>query len=213
MSSRVASSGTPRIECGEKSILFSSNNKIMDRGIPTSLCSGLGGVTGPTVLSIAEIRRLVSIVTTLIMRAMRSASEFASHSGRSTIDVNDVRIALRNECYNFVETQDDSSFEQDAIEVDDKLDSVLSDELGYERGFEELLESIDAVEHLTTPSDSDSGTDEDTVEAVDEAVITCSCEKCTKMIELDCSWDDWDPQDPVGKFLKEKTDESIAQFS
>lgn len=123
-----------------------------DPNIPQHLKTGFGNVDGAGHEYTRLQRRLITLATTLVSRAVSSSSQHARHNGRTEAEVMDVLMALRYECKRFFEG-DLQELEKEADETDSKLDTVLKD-MGYDT-FDSFVSSIQEEQQESEDEDED----------------------------------------------------------
>lgn len=193
-----------------------------ESNVPDTLRTGLSSTTSSSSSESLRTfqRKLVSVVATLITRASHSAATYASHANRPEITGIDTLMALRYECRRFLE-DDIESLLRDMATTESTLDTFLGD-MGYESfdGFmhsvteetEETDETGVSITQSASDEEDEDGVNEEACDFVSLNPTPCTCTVCSAIQSYCSTWDDWEPEDEVGRFLKEKTDDVFERL-
>jgi hypothetical protein len=148
--------------------------------------------------SLDLVKKLMALTLSLVTRSGESAAIYATHAGRPTAVLSDdVNRGLMYQSKIFM--------------------SQVTDEEVIE-SYGTVNEALDADETDTDEDDEDDDSEEEeeavAVQEEEEQGWTrsdCSCVICKGMNDAADTWDTYEPEDEVLRYLKSRTDEIIAK--
>ena len=155
--------------------------------------AGLGRAADGATVNVHELRRLVML---FMEHATRTALTYTHHAGRTIGTTRDVWMGMQHESHVF--------FQRPTIETDTPLlDAVLESESESESETESETGVVDGSggESQETADDGGDGDDEEP----EWTRSTCACELCAAVHHHVDTWDAWEPEDEVQRFLKRHT--------
>lgn len=153
--------------------------------------TGLVGESA-SLASEESVKRLISIVITMVVESEKTAMSYCEHQGRTTVTVQDIQKGLRYQARNFLFAEDTEK------NVNEMHELLFADD-------DEDMEEEDMEEE---DGDHVEDGDDDEWEDVEDDVRTCECDTCTKIRECDDKWDEWAPEDKIGQFIKNSLDKA-----
>tara|TARA_B100000575_G_C23129454_1_gene654876 strand:- start:1532 stop:2029 length:498 start_codon:yes stop_codon:yes gene_type:complete len=126
---------------------------------------------------------IVSSILALTTESMVMANTYSSHAKRNVISGEDLTLALKYQCKNFI----------DSDEFEDKVQTFIDDDTQSNSGSDQ------------DDSDSDSDSDQSQGDHKDEDIFSyssCTCETCENINNVNSWWDKWEPDDPIKISLK-----------
>jgi hypothetical protein len=146
--------------------------------------SGLvGDDAGP---SPQETKRLLAIVVSMVSESQKTAMLYCEHQKRKIVTVDDIDRGLKYQARNFL-------FAPETEQNVQKMEEMLFDENNQDEDEEDV-----------------NITDDDEWDDVEEET-KCSCEICEKIRQCHDSWDEWNPEDVVGQFIKRTLEQATSQ--
>ena len=136
------------------------------------------------------IKKLMALTLSLVTKSGENAAVYATHAGRPQVLAADVNRGLMYQSKIFMScvTDDEVSESYDAV------DDAMNDE---------------------SESDTSSSGWEDELEEEEKKVewtrSSCTCDVCTGMNDAAETWESYDPEDDLLKYLKARTDEIISK--
>lgn len=122
---------------------------------------------------------IVSSILALATESMVMANTYSSHAKRNVISGEDLTLALKYQCKNFI----------DSDEFEDKVQSFIDDDTHSDSGSDQ----------------GDSDSDQSQGDHKDEDIFSyssCTCETCENINNVNSWWDKWEPDDPIKISLK-----------
>ncbi len=140
-----------------------------------------------TPQSVDFVKKLMAMALSLVTKAGESAAVYAKHAGRRTVLPADVNRGLMYQSKIFMSEVTDEEIEESYGTVSEAFED-------------------------TTDSNSDDDDDDDEDEEEEEwTASSCHCTSCSGMNEAADTWDTYEPEDEVLKYLKDRTDEIISK--
>jgi histone H3/H4 len=136
-------------------------------------------------------RKVVSIMSILCEEALKSASKFAETCGRRKVSGNDTLLALKYESHEFWDKDTDDRFFQKLTE--EREHTYETDEESEES--EEGEESSETEEEYTTD------------------FVAGDRHFYDRVMSIAQQWDDWQPDDPVKRLLKNAIEDTENRFT
>lgn len=126
---------------------------------------------------------IISSILALTTESMVMANTYSSHAERNVISGEDLTLALKYQCKNFI----------DSDEFEDKVQSFIDDD----------CHSDSDSGQGDSGSDSDQGDSQD--DHKDEDIFSyssCKCKTCEDINNVNSWWDKWEPDDLIKISLK-----------
>jgi hypothetical protein len=146
------------------------------------------GLIGDTTPIGQETKKLIAIVVTMVAESQKTAMLYCEHQKRSLVTIKDIDRGLCYQARNFL-------FADETEQNVQKMEDILFNEEGDDEDDEE---------------EEEDGDDDDQWDDVEEDETICQCEICLKVRQCHDSWDDWQPEDKVGQFIKNALDKAKA---
>jgi hypothetical protein len=145
--------------------------------------------------SVDFMRKVVSLLKVLYKEAAETAARFASCCGRVTVTERDVLLALKYEAHEFLSKPIDAAF----------LEGYSEEQ---RHSYETESEEDDSGDYS---GDSDAEQGAEAEEAFSSAYVTGDRAFYDAVLAYDATWDEWDPDDPVLRFMKTSIDKANEQ--
>jgi histone H3/H4 len=156
--------------------------------------TGRGAVEQQSAVHASIALRVEACVWALMERSLNSAAEYVKLANRNAITEEDVRISVKYEATQFLQ----------------------SDE--WERDVEEwirVMEQVDAEESADDDKDEEDDDEEDEEEDDEEDEDPfCRAEHGEKALAMNAAsdgWESYEPQDPVLRFVKQALDKALSE--
>lgn len=160
-----------------------------DRGVPSSIRSGVVGDVVPSTQEDQCTKRLLGLVLSMVRRAATTAGEYAEHAGRNVVTPSDVQMALKYHAMRF--------FGEESVTALENF---------------ELKEMEDMLEYdSTTEEEEEEEQEPKDTEGQEWTRSACECAVCRDMHAAEDVWESWAPEDPAEQFLKVSVNKTISQ--
>ena len=138
-----------------------------------------------TQLTEGQLKNIEAMILVFMNHAIETSFLYVDHSTRNSVTCGDINLALKYEVFKFI----DRPNIQEQINITSQF---LSEE-----------EEVEDYDDDETDNETDNENEED---IQDFAKNNCTCNICDEINNIDNKWEEWNPEEPFLKKLKERID-------
>lgn len=136
------------------------------------------------------IINISSLITTFLDKALEVSSIYISHANRKIITPKDIKISLKNECFNFL-----------------NRNNINDDVLKWKQIIEnEIKNNEQENDDYYSDSDTESLSNKENPVIEEYKISNCKCELCNNLNNIDIKWNNWKPSNNFEIILKKCID-------
>jgi len=125
--------------------------------------------------------------------AIRLASMYCSHSGRTSVTSRDVELALKTRAFHSDDFWNRNGIQQTLVEM------------------KKFLYQAEAESDHDSDSDSEMEVDDQTDQDEHFTISECTCEICSVLNGIEAKWDTWSPTDRNNMTIKKSVDDTFCK--